>query len=91
MFDKKIYLALIVGLGLLLGGSLSAYMIVRFPMFQMYLALIAGLVSLLGGSLSLYKNKQKKKKKRWLPGILLISAGCLQLISAISWYMGHMN
>ena len=83
MFDKKIYLALIVGLGLLLGGSLSAYMIVRFPMFQMYLALIAGLVSLLGGSLSLYKNKQKKKKNGRLLGILLISAGCLQLISVI--------
>ena len=86
MFGKKIYLTLIVGLGLLLGGSLTAYMIVmlmRFPMFKMYLALITGLCFLLAGSLSLYKNKQKKKKNRWLPGILLISAGCLQLISVI--------
>lgn len=67
MFGKKIYLTLIVGLGLVLGGSLTAYMIVmlmRFPMFKMYLALITGLCFLLAGSLSLYKNKQKKKKKK---------------------------
>ncbi|MDD3754522.1 MAG: hypothetical protein PHQ17_08210 [Methanobacterium sp.] len=95
MFDKKIYLTIIIGLGFLLGGSLTAYMIVmltvRFPMFKIYLALITGLGFLLAGSLSLYKNKQKKIKNGWLQGILLISAGFLQLISAISWHMWHMN
>lgn len=54
---------------------------------KIYLALISGLGFLLGGSLSLYKNKQKRIKNGWLPGILLISAGFLQLISVISWYM----
>ena len=52
-----------------------------------YLALISGLGLLLGGSLFLYKNKQKKMKNGCLTGILLISAGFLQLISAISRYM----